>query len=475
MTGVHVALRYDLRCPEGLATVPRSELYRAFLDQAVYADANGVDSIVLSEHHDVDDGYLPSPVPLAAAVAARTDRIPVIVAALLLPLYDPIRLAEDMAVTDLVARGRVSYVCGLGYRREEYEHAGVDWSTRGRRMESHLQVLRQAWTGEPFSYEGREVRVRPRPHTPGGVPLLYGGGSPAAARRAARMGMLLYPQHADPELARVYHEERERLGNGQGYVITPPTRTGTFIVAEDPDRFWAHHGQHLLYEATEYARWQSGMHSAVLDTSTTIEEMREAGVYRVLTPDQMVDEVRSGPAEPLTFHPLIGGLDPDVSWDCLRLLVEDVLPRHRLRRVQSASRACGRSSSNVHPSPPDRRRRSPPWATASARPKARPMPWPGASDRARSCRSKTRARSAGSIPVPRSRTRTTPCPSQRRVATSTAPSPAWSSALRMRLCRISRTASASPRTTTSPPRTGRTRAATVAFEPRRSATTSPAR
>lgn len=327
MAGVHVALRYDLRCPAGLARVPHHELYRTFLDQATYADANGVDSLVLSEHHDVDDGYLPSPVPLAAAAASRTERIPIIVAALLLPLYDPVRLAEDMAVTDLVSRGRVSYVVGLGYRREEYAHAGVDWSTRGQRMEDHLRVLQQAWTGQPFEHAGRTVRVRPTPAAPGGVPLLYGGGSPAAARRAARLGMLLYPQHADPELARIYHEERERLGNGTGFVVQPPTRTGTFTVAEDPDRFWAEHGQHLLYEATEYARWQSGMHSAVLDTSDTIEEMRAAGIYRVLTPDEMVEEVRTGPSEPLTFHPLIGGLDPEVSWECLRLLVEKVLPR----------------------------------------------------------------------------------------------------------------------------------------------------
>ncbi len=329
MSSVHVALRYDLRCPEGLATVPREQLYRTFLDQAVYADANGVDSLVLSEHHDVDDGYLPSPVPLAAAAAARTDRVPIIVAALLLPLYEPIRLAEDMAVTDLVARGRVSYVCGLGYRREEYDHFGVDWATRGQRMEDHLRTLQQAWTGEPFEHDGRTVRVRPTPFTHGGVPLLYGGGSPAAARRAARLGLLLYPQHADPELARIYHEERERLGNGRGHVIQPPTRTGTYVVAEDPDRFWAQHGAHLLHEATVYSRWQAGMESAVLDTSTTVEQMREAGVYRVVTPDEMVAEAQSGPAEPLTFHPLIGGLDPDVSWQCLRLLVEDVLPRLR--------------------------------------------------------------------------------------------------------------------------------------------------
>jgi alkanesulfonate monooxygenase SsuD/methylene tetrahydromethanopterin reductase-like flavin-dependent oxidoreductase (luciferase family) len=325
---LHVALRYDLRCPAGIASVSRDELYATFLDQAALADSSGIDSLVLSEHHDVDDGYLPSPIPLAAAAAARTERIPIIVAALLVPLYDPVRLAEDMVVTDLVSRGRVAYVCGLGYRPEEYVHAGVDWSQRGQRMEANLRVLRQALTGEPFEYDGRTVRVTPRPHTAGGVPLLYGGGSPAAARRAARLGMIFYPQHASDELARVYREECDRLGTGPGMVVQPPSRTGTWVLSKDPDRFWAHHGQHLLHEAREYAGWQVGLESAVLDTSTTVDQMRAAGIYRVVTPDELVEAVRSGPAEPLAFHPLIGGLDPAASWECLDLLV-DTLPRLR--------------------------------------------------------------------------------------------------------------------------------------------------
>ncbi len=336
MPRAFVALRYDLRCPD-FAGISRADLYATFLEQAAWADRNGLDSLVLSEHHCVDDGYLPSPVPLAAAAAARTQRIPIIVAALLLPLYDPIRLAEDMAVVDLVSKGRVSYVCGLGYRREEYDHAGVNWASRGARMEANLEALRAAWTGEPFTYEGRTVRVTPRPHSHGGVPLLYGGGSPAAARRAARLGMLLYPQNANEELERIYHEERERLGNGRGHVIRPPTRTGTYVVAEDPDRFWAEHGRHLLYEATEYARWQVGMASAVFDDSTSIDEMRAAGIYRVVSPDELVEDILGGPEEPLTFHPLIGGLDPDVSWECLHLLVDEVLPRVREANGEAAT------------------------------------------------------------------------------------------------------------------------------------------
>ncbi|MBW3665791.1 MAG: LLM class flavin-dependent oxidoreductase, partial [Actinobacteria bacterium] len=69
-------VRYDLRRPS-FAETPMDELYRVALEQAGYADEHGLDAVVLSEHHGVDDGYLPSPITLAAAVAARTRRIPI--------------------------------------------------------------------------------------------------------------------------------------------------------------------------------------------------------------------------------------------------------------------------------------------------------------------------------------------------------------------------------------------------------------
>src|SRR3989337_1036327 len=104
----HFAVRYDLR-PPGLGCDERGELYRRAVEQAAYVDAQGHDVVMLSEHHATDDGYLPSPLMVASAVAARTSRIPISVAALLVNLYDPVRLAEDVAVLDLLSGGRVTY------------------------------------------------------------------------------------------------------------------------------------------------------------------------------------------------------------------------------------------------------------------------------------------------------------------------------------------------------------------------------
>ena len=80
---------------------------------------------VLSEHHATADGHLPSPLMLASAIAARTSLLNILVAAAVLPLYHPVRLAEDMTVLDNLSKGRVHYVFGIGHRPEEYEHMGV--------------------------------------------------------------------------------------------------------------------------------------------------------------------------------------------------------------------------------------------------------------------------------------------------------------------------------------------------------------
>jgi alkanesulfonate monooxygenase SsuD/methylene tetrahydromethanopterin reductase-like flavin-dependent oxidoreductase (luciferase family) len=109
--------RFDFRAP-GADADARRELYERALEQSAYVDEHGQDALMLSEHHASDDGYLPSPLIVAAAVAARTRRIPITVSALLVNMYEPLKLAEDISVLDHISGGRVSFTLGLGYRRE---------------------------------------------------------------------------------------------------------------------------------------------------------------------------------------------------------------------------------------------------------------------------------------------------------------------------------------------------------------------
>ena len=144
---------------------------------------------VLSEHHAAVDGHLPSPLILASAIAARTKVLNILVAAAVLPLYHPVRLAEDIAVLDNLSKGRVTYVFGIGHRPEEYEHIGVNPRHRGRIADDQLALILELLKGEPVDLDGRRVHVTPVPSTPGGPRLMIAGGTAAAARRAGRHGL----------------------------------------------------------------------------------------------------------------------------------------------------------------------------------------------------------------------------------------------------------------------------------------------
>ena len=320
-----LTMRFDLRAPSFGA--PIRDLYAAALDMAAWGEERGCAAVIVSEHHCSSDGYLPAPLVLASAIAGRTRSVPIQVAALIVPLHDPIALAEQMAVLDIASGGRVSYVCAVGYRAEEFAMFGRDLRDRGRRMEACLEAIRSAFSGEPFEFEGRACRVTPRPLTPGGPMLLMGGNSRAAVRRAARFGMGMMTQGGDPSLEEVYRQACREAATEPGLFINPPAGTvTTAFVARDPDRAWAEMGPHLLHDARMYAAWL-GEHGGSVSTSaaTTVDELRaEQGAYRIFTPEEAVEHVRA--TGMILTQPLCGGLAPKLAWESLELIVGEVLP-----------------------------------------------------------------------------------------------------------------------------------------------------
>lgn len=322
-------LRFDMRAPSADPTAVL-DLYRAAIEMAAWGEQHGCLSALISEHHTSSDGYLPSPLVLASAMAARTSSLPIIVGALLLNFYDPIKLAEDIAVLDIVSGGRVAYIVGLGYRPEEYAMFGIDMNQRGAVMDAKLTALRQALAGEVFDYEGRRVHVTPTPISPGGSALMYGGHSVAAARRAGRFGLDFFAEGDRPGLEDAYRSAAVEAGNRPGNCIIPtgdnPT---TLFIAEDLDAAWDRIGPHMLHDAQMYGSWMGDDHDAASKSAaTTVEELRaEDGPYRIVTPPAAVEMIRAG--QPLLFQPLCGGLNPDVAWESLQLLNELVLPALR--------------------------------------------------------------------------------------------------------------------------------------------------
>ena len=318
------SMRFDLRAPASGA--PISDLYRAALEMAEWGERNGCILALVSEHHGSSDGYLSAPFVLASAMAGRTTTLGIQVAALLVPLHDPIELAEQMAVLDIVSGGRVSYVCAIGYRPVEYAMFGREMTTRGKRMDVCIEAMRTAWKGEPFVFEGREVCVTPAPVTPGGPMLLMGGGSPAVARRAARFGMGMIAQGGNPELEKIYREACTEHGTTPGLFVNPAADMPTSVfVAEDPDRGWEELGPYLLHDARMYGEWMAGAQAASGSQATTVEALRaENGNYRVFTPDEAVAYVRASGL--LLLQPLCGGLPPEIAWRHLELVADRVMP-----------------------------------------------------------------------------------------------------------------------------------------------------
>jgi alkanesulfonate monooxygenase SsuD/methylene tetrahydromethanopterin reductase-like flavin-dependent oxidoreductase (luciferase family) len=317
-------LRYDMRLPDfGAAT--HAELYAAAIEQCAWAEKNGFGSVHLSEHHGSEDGYCPSPLVFAGAIAARTETLQIFISALIAPLHDPVQLAEDLLVLDHISRGRIFPVLSAGYREEEFRAVGKTLADRKDYMDAIGPFLEQAWQGETFSHGDRTITIRPKPYSQPRPPILMGGSSRAAARRAARHADFFIPTSA--EVFEYYREELQALGKPDPGPM-PMTAASVYFVARDPDAYWAQIAPHLQHETNMYARWaeSAGMPTPYRHFETT-EELRAAGAYRVLTPDQFIEAAREkSSAQTMAFHPLCGGISPDLAWQSLQLFADQVLP-----------------------------------------------------------------------------------------------------------------------------------------------------
>lgn len=311
-------MRFDLRNPTGGDTTAR---YQAALEMAQWADERGFAVIIVSEHHGSPDGYNPSALMLSAAIAARTRHVAISVSVVPAPLYDPLKLAEDIAVLDHVAAGRASVVLGTGYVPSEFAMFGKDKRHRGRLLDEAIATCFRAWTGEPFEYDGSTVTVTPRPATDPRRLLMVGGNSRPAADRAVRHGLRFMPSgqvgwdHFRAARAEAGLKDPGALYSGG---------TGFLHVAVDPERAWEVVGPAAMHESASYGSWaeEAGQDTGWVRYAST-DEVRASGQYRVLTPDELVAEADGF----VSLHPLMGGLPVDEAWSSLRLIETEVMPQ----------------------------------------------------------------------------------------------------------------------------------------------------
>jgi alkanesulfonate monooxygenase SsuD/methylene tetrahydromethanopterin reductase-like flavin-dependent oxidoreductase (luciferase family) len=322
-----LTMRHDFRvAPDGAAS--RRDIYQAALEQFVWADAHDFPILVLSEHHGLADGWMPAPLTMAGAVLGSTKQARVVVSASILPLHDPVRVAEQISVLDNTFPGRLWVVFGAGYRVEEFEMAGVEHAARGRLLEEYVRVVRDALTGETFEWQGRTIQSTPASITPPENLLFVGGGVPAAARRAARLHLPMFPMNTDAAVRDAYYEEAKRVGFDRPFLIEPGGPTFVYV-DDDPDAAWEKIGPYVLYEVQTYTSFQTeGQHSLPGVHAEGLEDLKRSPQYLVGTPDDVLEAIKAlPPMAGVVFHPLAGGMPPALAWPSLERFAAKVQPR----------------------------------------------------------------------------------------------------------------------------------------------------
>jgi probable F420-dependent oxidoreductase len=330
---VRFGLWYDFRNPARWR-VPFADKYAATFEQIRDAEALGYDDIWTTEHHFIDDGYAPSLMTICAAIAARTSRVRIGTAVLLLPMHDPVRLAEDAATVDIISNGRLDLGVGLGYRLGEFKAFGIDWATRGRRLDEAATILRRAWSSETLNVAGEfycysEANVTPKPvQEP--MPLWFGGLSPAAVSRAARLGTG-FIAGAGTDLIPHYIERCATYGHAPGTIARG---LGFDAVADDPERAWQQVREHVYYQRRMYVEWLNAAGTEVWPLPDGPESVRATDPDIVVTPERAVALVRAAlAAHPEITHlywsPLLPGLSPAVAMESIELFARKVMPEFR--------------------------------------------------------------------------------------------------------------------------------------------------
>lgn len=330
-------LVYDFRNP-GQWERPFPELYARLLDQILEVERLRYDAVFITEHHLIKDGYCPAPLPVAAAIAARTSRIRIGTWVLLLPLHNAVRVAEDAGVVDQISAGRLELGLGLGYREEEFAAYGLSSRHRRGRMEEGLEIIQRALRGERFSFSGRHYTLKDVQVTPPPVqqpfPLWLAARSKIAAERAARFQahlMLVGPPQVYHDYAAALRQAGEDPSRYQLLGFLP------WFVSEDPERYWSEIRDHVAYFTALYGDWYSKKADLEEDRQWDEWTRWDKDQFRTMvllgTADQVAESLRAA-ASQLPYTYLLTwanppGLDPAKAMESIELFARRVMPRLR--------------------------------------------------------------------------------------------------------------------------------------------------
>jgi alkanesulfonate monooxygenase SsuD/methylene tetrahydromethanopterin reductase-like flavin-dependent oxidoreductase (luciferase family) len=329
------------------ARVPWDQLYREQLELIAESEALGFEHAWLSEHHFVDDGYSPSVLTIASAVAARTSRLRIGTFLLLLPLHHPVRVAEDAATVDQISGGRLDLGVGQGYRLGEFEDQGIPHGRRGARLEEGLGIVRDLLAGETVTVDGeftalRGIRIvppalqRPRP------PIWVGGVADKAIDRIARMGFH-FLNGGQADRAKAYDDALRRHGRDPADFDIAAGRM--VYVAPSREQAWEIAARPLHHIAQCYLDWyreagDTPDYEALKITVPSVEEIKEAQEFdffgeraTVGTPADVIRQIEDYRASARVTHfaatlAMPGMSAADVRGG-MRLFAAEVMPHFR--------------------------------------------------------------------------------------------------------------------------------------------------
>jgi len=312
------------------------------LEEISVADEMGFDSVWLTEHHFLADGYCPSLLVTAAAIAVRTKKIRIGTGVLLLPLHNPVKVAEDTAVVDVISGGRLILGLGLGYRQEEFNGFGVSLKARKGRMEEGIEILQKSWADGAFSLDGRYFRIKNLNVTPKPIqkpiPIWIGAYQEPAIRRVARIGVPLYLASVGtiPFLQKEigqFHNALREFGRDPKEIEQPLVRD-VYVTEKGKEKGWEEIKEHVTYIYKGYAEWGSMVDrdgNLLTDPNDPVLEdiAKEQGIFG--TPEECIEAIEKFQQALPTLNHLIcrfefPGLNHKRSMRSMELFAKKVMP-----------------------------------------------------------------------------------------------------------------------------------------------------
>ena len=307
--------------------------FREWTDYVVEAEGLGFHSIFTVEHHFTGFGQVSASLNLLTWAAARTKRIRLGTAVMVLPWHDPVLLAEQAATLDLLSGGRFDFGVGKGYRYNEFASFRIPMEEAEERFEESLAIMTKAWTSEDrFSYDGKfwsysDIVVEPPPAQRPHPPFWMGAGSPASIRRVAERGCKLLLDQFAPhgvigERVALFRSEVE--GRGRRFDPMDVAVARAFFVARNAAEKDSAIERRLAAQrrTTELAQTRSGDNKAsIMAFSDTREASEASALYG--TPDEIIAGIRRLEGMGVQYLLLNGG---GTSLDNLRRFAHEVMP-----------------------------------------------------------------------------------------------------------------------------------------------------